>query len=219
MDNLWQVRRDRIVSALTEVCANANNYSTEAILQESLAAKLLDSLRELTAIFSTPPIAAKTPSPDEVKICVDKGRKITEAGKDPCDGRQRKIDILWEGIPIELKSVTTLKSDVYGYQFLKDIHRMERLKALEGADEISKYRLCIFVASDPAIWKKIEGYKAPQVYDGMVAESGHWVQYQQKSPVTRWYDYPPFYLLGNYKIEWKPLPHEARYLMVEVGPH
>ena len=217
MENKNKNIRSRVVSAITQVCENVGGYSTEAILQEALAAKMPGSLRELTATFSDPPIAPKTPSSDEVRVCVDKGRQITEKGKDPCDGRQRRVDILWEGVPIELKSVTTLKSDVYGYQFLKDIHRMERLASVEGVDKISDYRLCIFVASDPAIWKRIAGYKAPQVYDGMIIEPGYWVQYQQKSPVTRWYDYPPFYIAGNYKIEWEPLPLGARYLLVEVS--
>jgi len=217
MENKNQNLRNRVVAVLTEICANVDNYSTEAILQEVLAAKLPGSLRELTANFSDHPIAPMTPSPDEVRVCVEKGRQITIQGKDPCDGRQRKVDILWEYVPIELKSVTTLKSDVYGYQFLKDIHRMERLVSLEGVDEISDYRLCIFVASDPAIWKRIEGYKAPQVYNGMIVEPGYWVQYQQNSPVTRWYDYPPFYIAGSYRIEWEPLPLGAKYLLVEVG--
>ncbi len=219
MENKSQNLRNRVVSALTEVCAISSNYSTEAIFQEALAVKLPGSFRELTAIFSDPPITPKAPGSDEVRVCVEKGRQITLKGKDPCDGRLRRVDILWEGVPIELKSVTTLKSDVYGYQFLKDIHRMERLVALEEVEIISENRLCIFVASDPDIWKRIEGYKAPQVYDGMIIEPGHWVQYQQKSPVTHWYDYPPFYIAGSYTIEWISLHFGARYLLVEVSRH
>jgi hypothetical protein len=201
--------------AVEAVCADPENYVSENRFQEALAAQLGGAPRELLMTFDPPPISPQLPSVEDIAYCAERNRKLSPAGKDPCDGRSRKLDILWNDIPIELKSVVEVKADVYGYYFLKDVHRLERLSGVATGESLSITRYSIFVSGASTCWEPINS-TAPQVYDKKVLESGHWVQYEQPSALTRWLDYPPFYLAGRYQLNWTPLPNGAKYLLVKV---
>jgi hypothetical protein len=45
-----------------------------------------------------------------------------------------------------------------------------------------------------------------------------WIQYDQPSPDTLWYSYPPFYLANAYKFDWQDVAKGFRVLLVEVTP-
>ena len=207
-----------IRKAIETVCTDPENYDSEDRFQAVLSAELGDAPRELMVTFDAPPIEPKTPSADDIRHCTERGLKLSPFGKDPCDGRMRRLDILWNDIPIELKSVVTVKADVNGYDFLKDIHRLERLSGVATGTVLSDTRFAVFVSADAQLWQR-RLPRAPNIYEGRSIKPGHWVQYQQKSPVTRWHGYPPFYLAGSYKLEWSALPNGAKYLLVEVRKH
>ena len=120
-------------------------------------------------------------------------------------------------MPIELKLATAPKSDVYGYPFLKDLHRLERLRALAGHGDLSETRFAIFATSEALYWT----YGPPQpvafrLFDGRSTPAGFWVQYDQPSARTRWFDYPPFHLANAYRFEWREAGTFGRFLMVAV---
>ena len=200
---------------IESVCSNTANYATERDFQVALAAALGGADRELLMTFDHPPIPAQRPSAEDVAFCAERNKTLVPEGKDPCDGRSRKLDILWNDVPIELKSATKVKADVCGYLFLKDIHRLERLSSVAIGAAVADTRFAVYVSSDPDLWSR-KWSNAPDIRDGRVLEPGHWVQYEQQSPRTRWFDYPPFYLAGRYKLEWMPLSNGAKYLLVPV---
>jgi len=204
-----------IREAVEAVCADPDNYVSENRFQEALAAHLSNASRELLMTFDPPPIAPQLPSAEDIAELAEQGYVLPSTGKDPCDGRSRKLDILWNNIPIELKSVVKVKADLNGYYFLKDIHRLERVSGVASGTVLSDTRFAVFVSADAQLWQH-EYLKAPNIHQGQIIEPGHWVQYEQKSPVTRWHGYPPFYLAGRYELSWSPLSNGAKYLLVKV---
>jgi hypothetical protein len=133
------------------------------------------------------------------------------------------LDLLWrdqgERVPVELKYVSVRKSDIWGYQFLKDLHRLERLTAVDGDPRVATQRFAVFVTREPVYWRGGRPEPAPfSLQDGGERRPKAWVQYDQQSPNTLWYSYPPFYLANGYRWEWHDLTGGYRALVVEVAP-
>ena len=206
---------DELRKAIESVCADPLIYATENVFQATLAEVLGNTQRELVMNFDPPPISPQLPTAEDIAFCASKGRNLPLTGKDPCDGRSRKLDILWNSCPIELKCVVDASVDVHGYNFLKDLHRLERLSGVATGTVLSHTRFAVFVSADAQLWQR-KLPRAPNIYEGRKLEPGHWVQYRQNSPVTRWHGYPPFYLAGRYELNWSPLPNGAKYLLVAV---
>jgi hypothetical protein len=206
---------DELRKAIESVCADPLNYATEDAFQAALADALGNTQREVLMTFEPPPIAPQNPSAADIAELAKEGCVLPTTGKDPCDGRSRRLDILWNDIPIELKSVVTVKADLNGYDFLKDIHRLERVSGVANGTVLSDTRFAVFVSAHAKLWQH-EYPKAPNIHEGQRIEPGHWVQYKQPSVQTRWSQYPPFYLAGRYELNWSPLPNGAKYLLVPV---
>lgn len=213
----------KLREAIEAGCQSHASYSTEDKLQECLAKELGNATREIKMVFDRPAIPIDAPPPEAIEECASKGRKLPKTGKDPCDGKNRKLDILWENsegsFAIELKGREDWGADTTGYHFLKDLHRLERLSALESGTKLSDLRFSVFVTSVPDFWRK-EPSREPEefrIFHGHTLEPGYWVQYKQPSAVTRWHGYPPFYLAHPYKFEWTDLNNNAKYLLVCVN--
>ncbi len=206
---------EELFESVRSVCKDPDHYSSESAFQHYLADSLGECFRELRMTFADPPLPVPIPPDEDVVDAARRGFTLSRIPKDPCDGRSRKLDILWRGVPVELKSITDIKSDVDGYQFLKDIHRLERLQSCESHNDLSPTRFAVFVSRDERCWTKWMS-SAPEVYDGVHLPQGHLVQYRQPSPRTRWHDYPPFHLVDSYSFIWASLSHGAKCLIVPV---
>lgn len=164
-----------------------------------------------------PPLHPPKPPPAGV---ADEHR-IPPEGKDPCGGRRRKVDLVWNrdgsSIPIEVKFRTKWNVDSYGYYFLLDLHRLERLAALHG-QPVADERFALFVTSVDDHWdaRKSKDHAPLRVSHGRMITRRHWVQYDQPSMRTRWVDYPPFYLANPYTLTWTPLSGGFKALLVAV---
>ena len=195
-------------------------------LQTALVEQLgsTDCERELAARFS----AAAMPPPDPP----------THMGsaKDVCAsrGRSRRVDILWsvgnESVAVELKLrritgwdgtyengevlVPRKTVDTYGYFFLKDLHRLERLEsvATRSGERAPDRRFAMFLSNDPY---EFEG-RVPHdnlALSELTLSPGQLVQFNLVNKVTGrptsentlWRDYPPFCLSGAYDIAWTEL--------------
>jgi hypothetical protein len=142
-------------------------------------------------------------------------------GRDPCSDAA-KLDILWSSpagpVPIELKYVAARKSDVYGYAFLKDLHRLERITEAGRHSPVSERRFAIFATTESVYWRG--GRPEPEPFwltDGSKRKRREWIQYDQPAAHTRWYGYPPFYLANEYEFAWRDIGRSGRYLLVEVS--
>ena len=206
---------DELRKAIESICTDPENYVPEACLERRLKERLGCAEDQEVMTFDPPPIAPKLPPAEDIAELAEQGYVLPTTGIDSCDGVQRKLDALWNNIPIELKGVAKVGADRHGYDFLKDIHRLERLSSVGSGTVLSDTRFAVFVSADAKLWQH-EYLRAPNICDGQTMESGHWVQYKQPSARTRWYDYPPFYLAGRYELNWSPLPNGAKYLLVSV---
>ena len=141
------------------------------------------------------------------------------------------MDILWrpghESVAVELKlrritgwtgtyvdGATLLPRqpvDTYGYYFLKDLHRLERLVSLASSqgEMVPDRRFALFLSNDPYEYEGRVPHDALALYERTI-KSSHRVQYNATNRVagrptsenTLWRDYPPFYLRGEYPIQW-----------------
>lgn len=197
---------------------------SEDRFQELLAEQLVTCARECRMTFDPPAIPARSPSEDDLAELTKRGIALPTDGKDPCGGRARRLDLLWEvggaQVPIELKATAERKADVYGYYFLKDLHRLERLRRIEGCDSVSPIRFAVFLTSVSDYWGRKTLEPEPfRLTHGRTIPPGYWVQYNQPSPVTRWHGYPPFHLSDEYTFEWTDLGRGVRYLLTRVRQH
>jgi len=101
--------------------------------------------------------------------------------------------------------------------FLKDLHRLERMVAAGACTTLGEKRFAIFVTTQAVYWKGERPEPEPfWLTDGRQIRPGYWVQYDQKSPDTLWYRYPPFHLANQYQFTWHDLGRSGRYLLIEV---
>jgi hypothetical protein len=207
-------------SILENLFAENTRIYNEAGLQINLEMKLKDCDPELPMTFLPPKYPPKTPPSDALEDFAP--LKINPEGIDPCKPRAC-LDLLWStdagNFAIELKFVRERKSDTYGYEFLKDLHRLERLSAVRGHESIEEQRFAVFVTCEQVYWEGRRPEPEPfWISEAMTRPSNYWVQYDQQSLKTRWVDYPPFYLANSYNFQWRDLSDGFRYLMVEVRP-
>jgi hypothetical protein len=212
---------DRLSEAVRTVLTAPPSPCDEADFQDRLAAALGTRDIELRMVFDPPAFAPRPPGADAVAACAAKGRSLDNTGRDPCSGSLRKLDALWhvEGqhVPVELKLVNVRKSDVYSYDVLNDIHRLERLRSAGGLEDLADVRFVVFASREPAYWTDAPPEPEPfRLFDGRATPARHWVQYNQKSPVTLWHKYPPFHLANPYVFKWRDAGWFGRFLLVSV---
>jgi hypothetical protein len=208
--------------AIDRILAGGATFLDEAAFQAALAAALGSMERELRATFAAPMHPARKPPAAAIAAlgCGSPPKVLAPEGKDPC-ARAAKLDLLWrrgtEAIPIELKYVTARKSDVYGYAFLKDLHRLERITGAGACASLAALRFCVFVTTEPVYWIGRRPEPAPfWLTEGRRIAARHWVQYDQQSPDTLWYSYPPFHLANSYEFRWRDHGRAGRSLLVPV---
>jgi hypothetical protein len=196
----------------------------ERAFQVAFAERLGNCHRELKMHLAAPALKPRRPSAQDIDECLRKGKRLPVTGRDPCEGSRRKLDVLWhssEGhIPIELKFRVKWNVDTYGYEFLKDLHRLERLTGIEGPWSPAAQRFAIFVTNIGDYWDSGRT-REPEPFrlrDGTSRPGGYWVQYNQPSAATRWFDYPPFYLANTYTFHWRDLSRQFKALVVPVAP-
>jgi hypothetical protein len=210
--------------ALASVLAGGARFPDEDRFQAALAEALGPVERELAASFEAPLLPPKQPPRAAIEALAraQPPKILPPEGKDPC-ARGAKLDLLWqrsgEAIPLELKYVTERKSDVYGYAVLKDIHRLERMRAAGSHPRLSAQRFCVFVTTEPVYWTGGRPEPAPfWLQEGRRIGPSYWVQYDQPSPNTLWYSYPPFFLANAYEFRWQDHGRAGRSLVVAVRP-
>jgi hypothetical protein len=213
--------RDRLEPAVRGVLATGPRLVDEADFQGRLVRSLGTCDTELQMTFDVPAHAPRRPPTGAIVECASKGKQLDPDGKDACSGSRRKLDILWhvggQHVPIELKLVTKRKSDVYGYEFLKDMHRLERLRSVAGQAELTEARFAVFATCESLYWKNAPPEPEPfRLFDGRAIPARHWVQYNQYSARTLWFDYPPFYLANPYRFDWLDAAPFGRFLLVSV---
>ena len=219
---------EAVASALVEACRKAIRNNAFFEDESDFCSGLSDVLGHGTC-FPNQPIAGFDPPifppprpPEGVKfagdVCETKGK------------RNRYLDLLWKGehgsVAIELKyqrrrdwegTVDGKRkvpragwADTKGYEFLKEIHRVERLTAVRmpGGNIVPKHQFSVFLTNEP---KEFEGdipHARLRLLEGTIT-AGHLVQYNERRadggptrPDTLWRDYKPFRLAGNYQISW-----------------
>lgn len=213
-----------ILQALVRVSDALTNESSEDSLQVALAAELSPSERELRVSFAPPTRSPQRPP----QLAIDQlaarnpPRSLPAEGRDPCASAAR-LDLLWHSsaglVPIELKFCAQWKADTNGYQFLKDVHRLERMVTAGSHRVLSDTRFAAFVTNQDVYWRGARPEPQPfWLSESRVLAAGHWVQYDQKSPDTLWFSYPPFFLSNPYSFRWRDLRGGWKCLLVEVRP-
>lgn len=222
----WVDLTQSLLTHIRSACA-AGPFSDESEFHLALAAQLGECSIKVQASFAAPAIASRRPSQADIDECNRKGRVLPPEGKDPCEGRRRAIDVLWHGpdspVAIELKFRADWRSDVYGYEFLKDLHRLERLRHVLVRSQIVEpdvERYAIFLTTVGDYWAAGASRepKTFRISDGRSIPAGYWVQYEQPSAATRWHDYIPFHLANPYTFVWHDLGRCGRVLIVPVVP-
>ena len=196
----------------------------ERAFQVAFAERLGNCHCELKMHLAAPSLKPRRPSAQDMDECLRKGKRLSADGRDPCEGSRRKLDVLWHSnqghIPIELKFRMKWNVDTYGYEFLKDLHRLERLIGVDGPWRPAMQRFAIFVTNVADYWGS-DRTREPEPFrlcDGTSRPSGYWVQYTQPSAATRWFDYPPFYLANAYSFHWQDVGRQFKSLIVPVAP-
>jgi len=214
---------DSIFGAIGKGTASLDAAADEDAFQLILAGVLGDCERELRATFAAPSLPPRCPPPDAITQLASRRppRRLVASGRDPCAIRAR-LDILWHSpsgcVPIELKYCSRWKADTNGYQFLKDLHRLERMKAA-GSETLSDVRFAAFATNQPVYWRGERPEPPPfWLTEGRRLPPGYWVQYDQASPDTLWYSYPPFFLSNEYHFRWRDLHADWKCLLVETRP-
>ncbi len=211
-------------ATLRTVFEASASYRSEDEFQAVFATAVGCSERELRASFAPPSIPAQRPPQAAIEDLVSRKKpiRIPPEGRDPC-ARAAKLDVLWQSelgaVPIELKYRTHWNADTYGYMFLKDLHRLERMTAAGTHTTLADHRFAIFVTTEAVYWKGERPEPEPfWLTEGRRLAPRYWVQYDQKSPDTLWYRYPPFYLANDYEFRWHDLGRAGRYLLIDVRP-
>lgn len=120
---------------------------------------------------------------------------------------------------------TKLSSDVLPYEFLKDIHRMERLRSVSTrrGPVTPQRRVCAFLTNSPVDFEGRTIHVQLQL-SARVLQTGHLVQYNltkpnglPTSPTTLWKQYPPFRLAGCYPLQWIDLLNDVSEVEPRIG--
>ena len=210
-----------ILAAIAQAAGNLEFPANENALQQGVAACLAPSERELKASFAASAIPPRCPPQHAIDELAARTppRVLPPTGRDPCVGGAR-LDVLWHSsfgpIAIELKYCEQWKSDVNGYQFLKDVHRLERMVSA-GRHTLAELRYAAFLTNQPVYWLGQRPEPRPfWLTEGRVLSPGLWVQYDQQSTDTLWYSYPPFFLSGSYTLRWVDVRPSWKCLLVLV---
>lgn len=214
----------RLVEHVRAVCALHKEFVNEEEFHLAMSERLGTCANKVRVAFAPPRLAARRPTADDIHECSRKGKLLVPEGKDPCAGSRVALDILWnvegESVPIELKYRPHWNSDVYGYAFLKDLHRLERIQAPNGEWEPADHRYAVFLTPVADYWSG-GSTREPRPFRLTHAHSTparYWVQYDQPSAVTRWHEYPPFFLWHPYSFAWHDVGAAGRCLIVRVSP-
>ncbi len=215
---------DVILESIRHVTTRLGESQSESAFQASLSSVLGSCERELPVSFAPPALRRLRPPQSAIDELAERRglRPVPPDGIDPC-AKRAKLDILWHSpcgaIPIELKYCSRRKSDTYGYQFLKDLHRLERMITAGVHTTLSECRYAAFATREQVYWKG--GRPEPEPFwltHGRRVDAGYWVQYDQESTMTRWVSYPPFFLVNAYAFKWQDLQADWKCLLVEVRP-
>ena len=216
--------KEHLHAALRRIFDTTTTFESEDAFQAAFADAVGPSERELRASFAPPMHPARRPPQAAIEDLASRKKpiRIPPEGKDPC-ARAAKLDVLWMSgdgpVPIELKYRTHWNADTYGYMFLKDLHRLERITAAGKHTQLSNQRFAIFVTTEPVYWKGERPEPEPfWLTEGRRIGPRYWAQYDQQSPDTLWYRYPPFYLANAYEFRWHDLGRAGRYLLIRVHP-
>ena len=211
-----------ILASIRRATAILGESADESAFQASLASVLGSCERELRASFAPPALPPRRPPQSAIdELAARKSaRRLPQDGVDPCAARA-KLDILWQSpsgyLPIELKYCAERKADTNGYQFLKDLHRLERMVAAGAHSKLTERRFAAFATKEAVYWRG--GRPEPEPFwltHGRRISRGYWVQYDQKSPDTLWLSYPPFFLANAYEFDWQNLHAGWKCLLIEV---
>lgn len=214
----------RLHDVVKKLFATRSDFAGEDAFQRAFAVELGSSERELRAEFEVALFPPRRPPQSAIDDLASRKKpvRIPSEGRDPC-ARAAKLDILWHttsgAVPIELKYRPHWNADTYGYMFLKDLHRLERIHTA-GGKSVSEVRFALFVTTSPHYWSEA-GSREPKpfrIHDGHATPACYWAQYDQNSPDTLWYRYPPFHLANPYRFRWTDLGRAGRYLLVPVFP-
>ena len=212
-----------IIEHVRAACTGQSDFTNEKGFHIALGHQLTTCDKNVRVSFALPKIPPHQPPPSDIKACASKGKALPPGGKDPCEGSRSALDILWHcdagHVPIELKYRSHWNSDVYGYGFLRDLHRLERLQGPIDSLDPTEHRYAVFVTPVRDYWID-SPTREPEPFrltNGRSIPAGYWVQYNQPSAATRWYDYPPFYLCNPYTFLWHDLNGKhGRCLVVRV---
>jgi len=160
--------------------------------------------------------------------------------------KSRRLDLLWRrgasDIALEFKYQRLINwrgshhgksielagwssADYNGYLFLKDIYKLERLISVnvQGKEVVPDLRFVVFLCNNPL---DIEGRTPHQALSlkNRTLRRGHTVEYNAHKPdgsetsaQTRWLDYPPFRLAGEYQLQWIGLEDDVSAFVPDNG--
>ncbi len=209
-----------VMDAINTAFRTAGHFSTEKEFQSALYEELRSRgpcEKECRAEFGPACIAApKPPLPFQpIDICEVRGcRKVDLLAT--LDSELVAIELKfsrftdWKGSFGDKPLRNPKRSDVVEYGFLKDIHRMERLKQVmfSGQWVDPRYRICALVSNHPFETESQTRHERMRLCPRTLP-AGHLVQYNDltvggkpTSPNTLWRDYPPFCLAHSYVISW-----------------
>jgi hypothetical protein len=214
----------RLLDAIQHATPGLGRAGDEYAFQAALAAALRDADRELRCSFAAATRTRLRPPQDAIDALAGRTspRTLAPEGRDPCSSRA-KLDILWHSpvgpCPIELKYCANWKADSNGYQFLKDLYRLERMVSAGPFIRLSDVRLAAFVTRESVYWLGRKPEPRPfWLTEGRQIDAGYWVQYDQTSADTLWFSYPPFFLANSYTLNWYALHDDWKCLLVRVAP-
>jgi hypothetical protein len=175
-----------LASHLHDVLRNmfsvTSSFQSEGAFQVAFSDAVGRSERELRAAFAPPACPPRRPPQAAIDDLASRKKpiRLPPEGRDPC-ARAAKLDVVWHSpdgpVPIELKYRTQWNADTYGYMFLKDLHRLERMIAAGGHSPLSEARFAV---------KPIAGYAANAGHCSYHPMSGEIVAALAKeSPVVR----------------------------------
>lgn len=195
----------------------------EKELQERLCDALGGCSREQFMYFDEPLNERPRPTTAETLAARERarlrGRRSSDydlpmGGRDVLgnDGKER-LDLLLDRdgdhFAIEIKCKHG-DIDPYGYEFLRDLHKLERLAVVESRKRDvqrvpSDERFAAFLTTSADMRRAHPAKNCPQLCDGSSIEGPQRIQFAQTSELTNWYDYAPFILANRYELVWEEL--------------
>jgi hypothetical protein len=218
---------DVILKSVRDIVQRTDQINDEAHLAQLLREELGNCHPGEVPFVHDPPTFQLPPVPPQdlewLAQNPRKGKKLPPPeGFDPVPERPRGVDVLWLApggpVPIELKYAKRPDWDIYGYEVLRDIFRLERLRELEDGI-VPVARFAVLVSTVSRWWTGRAGASEPQIVSP-IKQAEHLVQYKQPSAWTRWgKQYAPFRLANEYEFRWTPIiPDRCHCLIVPVQP-